>query len=238
MVEKEKNTDYNCSRTSLVKKWKGKQFRLAHFLVAMLLVIGGLVVASYAYSQYSQSNVTTQLIGYNMLCQSGIQTQIKGMPSIPKIDEIVPVAQSGCVDKINTEQGTINVIGMNVPKLFPICVSNDTLASYWVAVKVYGGYVPCDGSICVIQGKEGKQGTIGIQWNEASQDVCCTSIWNATFYVSSSFCVDSNQYPAGACIPDHYQTIPGKDITLCWNTCWTGCHELNQHFGLIPVQNN
>jgi hypothetical protein len=244
VVEKEKTTDYNCSQKSLVKKWKGKQYRLAHFLVALALVVGGLLVASYAYNQYSQSNVTTQLIGYNMAYQNGLTVGI-GNPSIPRTDDIVPVAQSGWYNGTHTAAGTIDIVGENLPTEIPLCITNQWLSQYWVAVNVTGGYTPYDGSITVWQ-KGDRQGTIWVHWTCLNpHDCCCVpKEYKATFSICGwcPICVDSDQYPAvGAGWTINTQGndyIPGKAIDLQLTSKWMGCYLPEQAFVIIPVQNN
>lgn len=242
MVEREKTTDYYCFRTSLVKKWKGKQFRLAHFLVALVLVVGGLLMASYAYNQYSQSNVATQLIGYSLVYQNSV-TFSMGMPSVPGTDDIVPVAQKGWYNDTHTEAGTIDIIGTALPSEFPLCINNTWLANYWVAVNVTGGYTPYDSFVIVWQKGEVK-GCIKITWTLMNPNASCCEpkTWNATFYVCEPICLDSDQYPS---VPAPWeidtqgnQYIPGKDVDLRIITKWLGCPLPEQAFVIISVQNN
>lgn len=239
MVEKESTIDHYSSNTTRVKVWKGKKFRLAHFLVALVLLAGGLLVASYAYNQYSQSMTTNQLIGYNMLYQSGIQTLGKGLPSIPE-NEIVPIAQSGWHNDTDTVAGTIDFDGMALPEVFPLCIDNEWLGDYWIALTVTGGYEPHDGFIKVYQ-KDEKVGKIWIQWELMNPEATCCEekIWNATFCVCEPICLDSNQYPDVGedwNLWAQYPEIPGKDVDLKIVTFWQGCCLPDQAFVIISVQ--
>ena len=256
MVEKESTVDHYSSNTTRVKVWKGKKFRLAHFLVALVLVVGGVLLASYAYNQYSQSMVTTQLIGYNMCYQNGlqangIQAHGRGMPSESGIDDFVPVLQSALEDGIDTEQGWIEVIDWYHDDPLPLCITDEVVSDWKLIVSVYGGYEPQDGAIIVHQ--KGPicdiEGVIDIDWTKGLSAYCGPTVWRASFdVIDDCICLDSNQYPnviAPECLcgpwvidTDPGTTIPDKDVEFLWCTLWSGCLLPEQSFVVISVQNN
>ena len=148
----------------------------------------------------------------------------------------VLVAESCTVEGLDVEAGSISLYDANFPNTLPVCITNDTLAEYYVSILTYGGYVPIDGQITLTQCKTGKGGVIDITWTRQPW----LRLWKAEFSVAEPIVLDSNHMP-NVCIPG-CEVIDGPDNLGKWVwgsvcTTWTGCEELYQQFyvgGCIP----
>lgn len=210
------------------------------YLAAFLAVaVGGLLMAIYAYQYYNQP------IGLNVEYQYGIQTVGIGSPSITGTDEIVPISEGGHWGSFDTEQGSIDVLDSSVYPIpgqyeLPLCTKDWPVDTWHLDLVVVGGYEPIDGFILVKQKGE-VVGKMFITWTKGLSAYCGATVWKASFHICETFLLDSNQYPAVGegfwmfdCAPG--DTIPGKDVDFCGMTFWRGCHDKNQYFTIISVQ--
>jgi len=162
--------------------------------------------------------------------------------STPSLREIPFVLESewGDVYDLDTEQGWIEVYGSYYDYPLPLCITNNTIANWYANVLTYGHYEPYAGYIEVWQKGE-MVGTVYVDWDWVRKGSCCAyDYWIATFYVKAYFCLESNQYPDPGpweLTPGLYcDTIPGKEVTLHFDTSWRGCHCLDQSFTIIHAQ--
>ena len=108
------------------------------------------------------------------------------------------------------------------------------LSDWWLRVEVKGGYTPHDSWMNVYQ-KGQRVVRIWLDWtfDEHHAEYCCIAYWSATFHLEEPICLDSNQYPDvwdNCWVDAEYETIPGKDVCVCFTTEWSGCEEPDQDF--------
>jgi hypothetical protein len=167
-------------------------------------------------------------------------------------NKIVSVAQSKELKALDTEKGSINVIGGNLPDWdkVPLCIKQSDLNGYYMLVSSCGGYTPRDGwSIQLYQDRDNVKstkeliGTIQLIYTKVdSMSSCCCTVYNITFIViGGCIHVDSNEFPdapagwdfsKGSCCCDLNKKVDIKVTTL-----WEGCSDQCQRFGLILTQN-
>lgn len=155
-------------------------------------------------------------------------------------DKVVPVAQKGRVDCLDTEQGYIKVIDYNFDYPLPLHLSEEELNDWYVTLEVRGGYDPLDGYIDVYQGKEGYKGRLWMEWNYLGLRPSWYEFWNVTFKPEGNIFLDSNVYPEvdkDWFFINKDGEIPGKDVGFDIWTLWTGCGDEDQRFEIILVQN-
>lgn len=225
------------------KGLNGKKIAVALFLG---MAVGGLVLGGTVAIVRMQQNHAVQLDNsVSQLNTHGIGQQTcasapgGGSPQDLRTDEIVPVSECKNVYGLNTEQGTIEVVDSWISDPLPLCISNDTVSSWYALLDVRGGYTPYDGFVCVQQ-KGDWAGKIYLSWQYVEHLPCCADEWKLTYYVKQPFCLDSNQYPQfigdAVIAPTGQQTIPGKEVNLYYESFWKGCHQPNQFFTIISAQ--
>jgi hypothetical protein len=155
-------------------------------------------------------------------------------------NEVVSVAQRKSICGLDTEVGSIDIIDSNLPTIVPLCITDATVAPWFVEVKVIGGYIPCDGYVNLYQDKAGYIGRLNLDWDIIDQG-CCYTIYNVTFDVATQcecIHVNSNHFPEvcdGWVLDkkvDGTQYL-GKWVDLCLTTKWKGCDEEYQKFEII-----
>jgi hypothetical protein len=167
----------------------------------------------------------------------GLSVMMGQQPSEIAIPETYDVlgAQSDCC-VMDTEQGTIEYHCGNLPEVLPLCITQADLDSWYVCLKVVGGYEPVCGSIELYQ-KGAYVATVIIDWWNWDSGPCW-EYWRADFSLPDGvdmIKLDSNQWPAGATPCVDNPTIPGKEVRLITNTLWKGCDQREQMFTLIQT---
>jgi hypothetical protein len=207
--------------------------------LVFVLVVGGFVVAANLRGGQNQS--PTDDDQENIVIDHFDPVETAQLQTLREPDFVME-SESSCWGPLCTEQGSIDFYGENIPNCLPLCITNNTLAGYYVDVVVYGGYTPWEfGSYIDVWQKGENKGTIYVQWTPVTgTGDCCATFYRATFYVEDDFCLESSQYPAvnapWAISHSPGDTIPGKEVCLRIHTQWTGCrpHEQpSQDFTII-----
>jgi hypothetical protein len=227
--------------TSLTEERINHMIILVSIGILFTLAVGGFVMAANSLGDQKQQSPIDdpqKIVLDNFDLAETAQLQALREP------DFVMESESGCWGPMCTEQGSIDFYAENLPTCLPLCITNQTLAGYFVDVVVYGGYKPWAFGSYIDVCQKGDHYTIYIQWTEiAGTGGCCATFYEATFYVLDDFCLESSQYPA-VCAPwDINQTpgdtIPLKEVWLHIYTQWTGCrpHEMpSQDFTIIHSQ--
>ncbi|NOR39237.1 MAG: hypothetical protein GQ580_06600 [Candidatus Thorarchaeota archaeon] len=204
----------------------------------LTLTVGGMEAATNAFEGQSQTGGGSP----DLLGAPSSDLLLACDRSTPNLREIPFVLESewGDVYDLDTEQGWIEVTGSYYDYPLPLCITNNTLGPWYLNALTYGHYEPYAGYIEVLQ-KGDMVGTVYVDWSWVRKGSCCAyDYWSASFYVKEDICLESNQYPdAGPweLTPGLYcETIPGKEVTLHFETSWRGCHCLDQSFTIIHAQ--
>jgi hypothetical protein len=204
----------------------------------LTLTVGGMEAATNAFEDQSQTGGGSP----DLLGAPSSDVLLACDRSTPNLREIPFVLESewGDVYDLDTEQGWIEVTGSYYDYPLPLCITNNTLGPWYLNALTYGHYEPYAGYIEVWQKGE-MVGTVYVDWNWVRKGSCCAyDYWSASFYVKEDICLESNQYPDPGqweLTPGLYcDTIPGKEVTLHFETSWRGCHCLDQSFTIIHAQ--
>ena len=140
--------------------------------------------------------------------------------------------------EMDTEKGEITIIDdTHLPKVLPLCITDEWLSQWWVEIKVTGGYDPLDGDIDLSTIKCGDVGSIDIDFKHIRHEPCYADYYNVTFDLpcgAGPIELESNQWPVDADpIVCGNPTIPGKKVLLEFMTWWQGCGNRDQKFKLI-----
>ena len=199
--------------------------------IIFTLAVGGFIVAANSFGdQDHRPNDDPQKV----ILDSFVPVET-AQPQTSRELAFVKETESGCWGPFNTEKGWIMWDGYYFPDELPLCITNDTIANWYIYALSYGGYEPYGGYMNVYQKYEYK-GTIYFEWADAGKGNfdCCTYNWYlATFYVTDNFCLDSNQYPDASGLTGY---IPDKEVCFSFETWWTGCGHESQHFTVIHSQ--
>ena len=232
---------YSGSATPLPEQRTDQMMIVLSITLVVALVVGGFVVAANIYGDQgkSPSDNDQQIIAMDHVDPAGTAP----LQALREPDFVME-SESGCWGPMCTEQGSIDFYAENLPDCLPLCITNETLAGYYVDVVVYGGYKPWALGSYIDVCQKGDHYTIYIKWTEtAGTGGCCATFYEATFYVEDNFCLESSQYPAVS-LPwgidqTPGDTIPLKEVWLHIYTQWTGCrpHEMpSQDFTIIHSQ--
>ncbi|MFW9877880.1 MAG: hypothetical protein ACFFG0_32770 [Candidatus Thorarchaeota archaeon] len=175
---------------------------------------------------YTEPNIGTLGIDFQTKINSGSK-------------EIVPVAQRGKVDYLDTEQGYIKVLDAYIDYPLPLHLSKEELEDWYALIEVRGGYEPLCGWIDVWQEKVGYAGRINMEWEYLGLEPSWFEYWQVSFVPEGDIFLHSNQYPKvdnDWFFIDKQGEIPDKHVMFDVYTLWTGCDNEDQNFEIILVQ--
>lgn len=211
----------------------------SNFVIGILIVSVTSILAAFALGIWG-----IQFFSHDQVDPIGLGLSSSVESSTPeldtsKVDNLVSVAKGGCME-MDTEPGTIEIDYAEsvLPDwaVLPLCITNDMLSNYHVSLRVTGGYTPYCGCITFTQ-EEVEVGKICLDFGTPVHEPCYTDIYTVTFSTTDDIELKSNQWPST--IPDGFSIDPCGDIenhkkvTVCLDTCWSGCHFwliLTQHF--------
>jgi len=154
----------------------------------------------------------------------------------------VSVPESGSFGPYDTERGTMEIVGMELPtEPLPLCIEDSYFDPYFIIVRTTGGYEPDGGWITIYQGIDDKReyrGTLSINHDDGTPvaDICGAMDYILTFSLCDGpIILDSNHVPESPlgdfCVwPD--KTLD-KEVYLCINSKWEGCLLEEQEFMVI-----
>ena len=224
---------YRGSATQLTEQRTDRMILVISITMVLALVVGGFVVAANSYGDQDQNQIPVVDVQERAL--NYLDPDVIAQQQTLRKPDFVKETESGCWGPFNTEKGWIMWDGYYFPSELPLCITNDTIANWYIYALSYGGYEPYGGHINVYQKFEYK-GTIYFEWADAGKgsfDCCTYNWWLATFYVTEDFCLESNQYPDASGLTGY---IPDKEVCFSFDTYWTGCGHVSQHFTVIHSQ--
>ena len=218
--------------TQLADQRTDRMILIVSLCIVFTLLVGGFVIAAHDLGDQDDGSLdspqTTVLDQFDLVETAQLKSE-------RELDFVLE-SESG-EGVFDTEMGSIEVLDFYLPDVMPLCLTQEELDSWYVNLLVIGGYELICGTVDVYQ--KGEQvGTISMDWYIEHGERCCMEYYYITFY-GNDICLDSNQYPVVNAPFDLYapfDTIPGKEVKLDLNTCWTGCLEPDQHFTISPTQ--
>lgn len=149
----------------------------------------------------------------------------------------VLVLECGAVCDLDTERGTLEVVGGNLPcDPLPLCIDQTYLDEYYVIVASYGGY-EFKGGVMVIKQKDCADQFVKIvkldEW--FCHPYMMYSIGFELCDPTHPIVLESNHVPE--ILGDWFCVMPDKEldkrVDLCFCTTWTGCYKPDQDFLVI-----
>ena len=221
---------------SLTEERTNRMILLISIGIVFTLTVGGFVIAANHLGDQDQYLCDDSIgISQSTILDNFDLVETAQLQNSREI-EFVLGSESG-EQVFDTETGYIEVLDYYYPDVMPLCLTQAEMDKWYVNLLVVGGYELVCGYIDVYQKGE-NVGTIYLDWYTEHGEMCCMDYWYITFH-GDDICLDSNQYPEvyapfEFCAP--FDEIPGKEVTFDLYTCWSGCHEPDQHFTITPTQ--